>query len=101
VEETSIKVNKALRRRVKIFGLSRDVIIVLLGVVTLCLVLGTILPVNVATAIFAVLFLTTLFVLKDGIGEVLAKCRKPRHYTRGCFDYHSPLKDNSYEEEKS
>jgi hypothetical protein len=103
-EETRIEVNKALRRRVKFFGVSRDVGIVLMAVVVLCLVLGTIAPLNITTAIFVTLFLTTLFVLKDGSSEVLAKFRKPKHYTRGCFDYYSPLKnksDNGHEKEET
>jgi hypothetical protein len=103
-EETKIEVNKALRRRVKFFGVSRDVGLVLMAIMVLCLMLGTIAPLNITTAIFVTLFLTTLFVLKDGSGEVLAKFRKPKYYMRGCFDYHSPLKNqfgNIHEKEEA
>jgi hypothetical protein len=102
-EDTRIEVNRAMRRRAKFFGVSRDVAIVLMAITVLCLILGSSgLPPNMAIALFVTLFFTALFVLKDGTGELLAKTRKPRHYTRGCFDYQSPLNNNSggYEKEE-
>jgi hypothetical protein len=100
-EETRIEVNRALRRRSKFFGISRDVGLVLLMIVAICLTLASFgVPPNVAAAIFATLFFTALFTLKDGAGEVLAKMRKPRHYTRGCFEYRSPLRGAKNHEEK-
>jgi hypothetical protein len=91
-DETRINVNRGLRRRSKAFGISRDIAIVLGLIVILCMTLVSWgMPINLVTAIFTTLFLTTLFILKDGMGEVLAKLRKPRYYTRGCLDYRSPL----------
>lgn len=95
-EDTRIEVNRALRRRAKFFGISRDVAIVLMAITVVCLMLGSSgLPPNIATALFVTLFFTALFILKDGTGEILAKIRRPKHYTRGCFDYRSPLNRNS------
>lgn len=91
-DETRINVNRALRRRAKAFGISRDVAIVLALITIFCLTLGSWgVPINIVTAMFTTLFLSTLFILKDGMGEVLAKLRKPKYYTRGCLYYRSPL----------
>jgi hypothetical protein len=91
-DATRINVNRALRRRSKAFGISRDIAIVLGLIVVFCMLLLYLeVPINLVTAIFTTLFITTLFILKDGMGEVLAKLRKPRYYTRGCLDYRSPL----------
>jgi hypothetical protein len=91
-DETRINVNRALRQRAKAFGISRDVAIVLALILIFCMTLGYLgLPINLVTAIFTTLFLSTLFTLKDGMGEVLAKLRKPKYYTRGCLYYRSPL----------
>lgn len=101
-EEVRIDVNRALRRRSKFFGISRDVGLVLLGILMFSLTLGYCgVPPNIAAAIFGTLFFTALFTLKDGSGEVLAKMRKPRHYTRGCFEYRSPLHTGKKNEKKA
>jgi hypothetical protein len=101
-EEVRIDVNRALRRRSKFFGISRDVGLVLMGILLFCITLGYFgMPPNFASAIFATLFFTTLFILKDGSGEVLARMRKPRHYTRGCFEYRSPLQTVRKNEKKA
>jgi hypothetical protein len=101
-EEVRIDVNRALRRRKKFFGISQDVGIVLMVIFTFSfsLVSFGVAP-NFAAAIFATLFFTALFTLKDGMGEVLAKMRKPRHYTRGCFEYRSPLRTMRKHEKKA
>lgn len=92
-DDRQINVNRALRRRAKSFGISRDVAIVLGFMVMFCITLSYFgVPINFIAAIFASLFLSILFVLRDGMGEVLAKIRKPRYYTRGCFRYRSPLR---------
>jgi hypothetical protein len=91
-DETRININRALRKRAKAFGISRDVAIVLAFIAVICITLASWgVPINFVTAIFATLFLSTLFILKDGMGEVLAKLRKPKYYTRGCFYYRSPV----------
>ena len=92
LEETRIEVNRALRRRSKFFGISRDVAIVLIGIGVFCFVLGSLgLPINIVIALFVTFFFTAIFTLKNGTSEVLARIRKPKHYTRGCFEYQSPF----------
>jgi type IV secretory pathway TrbD component len=90
-----IEVNRAFRRRAKLMGIPRDVAIVLALIIVFCLFIGYLgVPANVATAIFVTLFFTAIFSLKDGMADVLARNRQPRNYTRGCFNYRSPLPDS-------
>jgi type IV secretory pathway TrbD component len=89
---TRIEINRAFRRRAKLMGVPRDVAIVLALIIVFCLFIGYLgIPANIATAIFVTLFFTAIFSLKDGMADVLARNRKPKNYTRGCFNYRSPL----------
>ena len=90
--QTKIEINRALRRTATTFGVSRDTLFVLVMIIGFCLALWySGVPSNIAIAIFVTLFLAALITLRNGSGDISARFRKPRNYTRGCFNYVSPL----------
>ncbi|WP_373545636.1 type IV secretion system protein VirB3 [Chamaesiphon sp.] len=92
-DDDRLELNKAARRRTKLFGISGDSALVLFGVFTFCALLGYLgLPINITVAILVVVTLTAAFLVKDGTGEFIARIRSPIQYTRGCWIYQSPLK---------
>jgi hypothetical protein len=83
-------VNKTLRRRAGFFGFNTGLAIASFLILCCGLIALTILPIGIVLAITASLFLTTIYVLRDGTDSLVSKLRRPRHYTRGGLTY-TPL----------
>jgi hypothetical protein len=94
-------VNKALRRRAGFFGYNTGMAITTLSVLVLGFVSASFLPLGVVIGITSSMFLTTIYVFRDGTDPLIGKFRRPRHYTRGGLN-HTPLfKDNAQTKTKT
>jgi hypothetical protein len=89
-EEGRLVVNKALRRRAGFFGYNTGLGITTLSILVLGFLSAAFLPLGMVIGITSSLFLTTIYIFRDGTDRLMGKFRRPRHYTRGGLE-HTPL----------
>jgi hypothetical protein len=94
-------VNKTLRRRAGFFGFNTGLAIASFLILCCGLIAVTVLPIGIVLAVTASLFLTTIYVLRDGTDSLVSKIRRPRHYTRGGLTYTPLFKTNVQNQTKA
>jgi hypothetical protein len=89
-QEGRLVINKALRRRAGFFGHNTGLAITTLSILVAGFVSASFLPLGMVIGITSSLFLTTIYIFRDGTDRLMGKFRRPRHYTRGGLE-HTPL----------
>lgn len=98
-EEGRLVVNKALRRRAGFFGYNTGLGIMTLSILLLGFISSAYLPLGMVIGIVSSLFLTTIYIFRDGTDQLMGKFRRPRHYTRGGLE-HTPLFKNDAQKKR-
>jgi hypothetical protein len=99
-QEGRLVVNKALRRRAGFFGYNSGLGIATVSILVLGFVSAGFLPLGMVIGITSSLFLTTIYIFRDGTDQLMGKFRSPRHYTRGGLEYTPLFKNNAQKKRK-
>ncbi len=94
-QEGRLVINKALRRRAGFFGHNTGLSISTLLILGAGFLSASFLPLGIVIGITSSLFLTTIYIFRDGTDRLMGKFRRPRHYTRGGLDYLPLFKSNA------